>query len=166
MVIKNESKLHKPYYTLIVTTRAALWIVNIHTNYQHCYTIMFKHVFLNLIWMNTSCRSCGQYLIPVLHCAVCMESISWICNSCERLKDVTHRHTMVAQDGNRREDWHFGKWKEKKHNLSSVISYKSYIYSHIPCMWMCEWLDLLWPFARCFHARIFFRIWFRPWLLA
>jgi hypothetical protein len=37
-----------------------------------------------------------------------MESISWICNSCERLKDVTHCHTMVAQDANRREDLHCG----------------------------------------------------------
>jgi hypothetical protein len=43
-----------------------------------------------------------------------MESISWICNSCERLKDVTHCHTMVAQDANRREDLHCGKLKGKK----------------------------------------------------
>lgn len=85
--------------------------------------------------MNTSCRSCGRYLIPVLHCNVCMESISWICNSCERLKDVTHHHTMVAQYAHKREDWHSEKGKKQK--PSSVISYKSYLYSHIPCMWIC-----------------------------
>ena len=85
--------------------------------------------------MNISCRSCGRYLIPVLHCNVCMESISWICNSCERLKDVTHHHTMVAQDAHKREDWHSEKGKKQK--SSSVISYKSYLYSHIPCMWIC-----------------------------
>jgi hypothetical protein len=28
---------------------------------------------------------------------VCRESISWICNSCERLKDVTYCHTMATQ---------------------------------------------------------------------
>jgi hypothetical protein len=70
--------------------------------------ILYKNVqtriFLNGSHMNTSCRSCGRYLIPVLHWNVCRESISWIYNSCERLKDVTHCHTMVAEDANRRED--------------------------------------------------------------
>ncbi len=87
--------------------------------------------------MNTSCRSCGQYLIPVLHCNVCRESISWICNSCERLKDVTHCHTTVAQDTNMRYRY-CGKLKGKKHTLSYIDSHKSYIYSHMHVyVWIC-----------------------------
>ena len=40
----------------------------------------------------TSCRPCGGYLTPTSHCTVCKEYISWVCNSCERLEDVTHNH--------------------------------------------------------------------------
>jgi len=69
------------------------------------HNIIFKHVFFYYKPMTASCRSCGQYLIPVLRCNVCRESISWVCKSCQRLKDVTHMHTMVAKDTNKREDW-------------------------------------------------------------
>jgi hypothetical protein len=39
-----------------------------------------------------SCRSCGKKLVPFSMCNYCNEHISWICNKCQRVEDVTHKH--------------------------------------------------------------------------
>ena len=39
-----------------------------------------------------SCKACGTYLTPVSLCNVCKEQISWVCNRCDRMYDVTHTH--------------------------------------------------------------------------
>ena len=39
-----------------------------------------------------SCKACGTYLTPTSVCSICKESVSWLCNKCERMEDVTHSH--------------------------------------------------------------------------
>ena len=40
----------------------------------------------------TSCRTCGNYLIPTGICTVCHENVIWSCPSCGAVDDVTHMH--------------------------------------------------------------------------
>ena len=42
-----------------------------------------------------SCKSCGSHLTPVSFCKVCKEQISWVCDRCEGMSDVTHSHTQT-----------------------------------------------------------------------
>ena len=39
-----------------------------------------------------SCRACGKILVPFSMCNQCKEYISWICNECQQVEDVTHKH--------------------------------------------------------------------------
>ena len=40
----------------------------------------------------TSCRSCGNYLVPTGICTVCHENVLWSCSLCGAVDDVTHVH--------------------------------------------------------------------------
>ncbi|HKX82217.1 MAG TPA: hypothetical protein VJL54_08170 [Nitrososphaera sp.] len=40
----------------------------------------------------SSCRSCGGLMAATIYCEVCRESTSWVCRSCERIEDATHKH--------------------------------------------------------------------------
>jgi len=44
--------------------------------------------------MTSQCRSCGTYLTPVSTCTVCKEDISWVCQRCDLIEDVTHAHPI------------------------------------------------------------------------
>ena len=41
-----------------------------------------------------SCRGCGRMLKAVSICTVCKEDVSWVCDSCGRKEDATHRHPV------------------------------------------------------------------------
>jgi hypothetical protein len=40
-----------------------------------------------------SCRACGTHLTPTSVCNICNEHITWTCNKCDKMEDVTHEHT-------------------------------------------------------------------------
>jgi len=42
-----------------------------------------------------SCRSCGSILSPVLKCKLCKEYVSWTCDYCHQVEDVSHRHEKI-----------------------------------------------------------------------
>ena len=44
-----------------------------------------------------SCRSCGKILVPISMCNYCKEHVSWICNKCQRVEDVSHRHEWTGE---------------------------------------------------------------------
>ena len=47
-----------------------------------------------------SCRSCGKILVPILRCNDCKEHISWICNMCQQVEDVSHKHDGIQNSKN------------------------------------------------------------------
>ncbi|MDP9489927.1 MAG: hypothetical protein M3P28_06995 [Thermoproteota archaeon] len=47
-----------------------------------------------------SCRSCGKILVPISMCNYCKEHISWICNKCQRVEDVSHKHDRTHDTKN------------------------------------------------------------------
>ena len=47
-----------------------------------------------------SCRSCGKTLVPILMCNLCKEHISWVCNMCQRVEDVSHKHDRIREPKN------------------------------------------------------------------
>ena len=44
-----------------------------------------------------SCRSCGKTLVPILMCNQCKEHVSWVCNMCQRVEDVSHKHDTICE---------------------------------------------------------------------
>lgn len=53
----------------------------------------------------TSCRACGGYLTPTSHCTVCKEYITWMCNNCEKMEDVTHSHNFCRLPSVMEKEW-------------------------------------------------------------
>ena len=51
-----------------------------------------KRKQLEQMFNKESCKACGTYLTPTSVCSVCKEYVSWLCNKCERMEDVTHSH--------------------------------------------------------------------------
>lgn len=47
-----------------------------------------------------SCRSCGKTLVPILMCNQCKEHVSWVCNLCQRVEDVSHKHDRIREPKN------------------------------------------------------------------
>ena len=45
-----------------------------------------------------SCRACGSSLTPIAVCKICKEYISWVCNRCDNIEDVTHMHREFIED--------------------------------------------------------------------
>jgi hypothetical protein len=37
-----------------------------------------------------SCRMCGSCLTTAAHCKICRESVSWICQNCNKIEEVKH----------------------------------------------------------------------------
>ena len=44
-----------------------------------------------------SCRSCGSILSPVSKCKLCNEYVSWICNYCQQVEEVSHKHERAHE---------------------------------------------------------------------
>ena len=44
-----------------------------------------------------SCRVCGTKLIPTMNCDGGGEDISWRCDTCFNLEDVTHSHNLLQR---------------------------------------------------------------------
>ena len=51
----------------------------------------------NTMFNKESCRSCGKILVPISMCKLCKEHVSWICNKCQRVEDVTHKHDRAHE---------------------------------------------------------------------
>ncbi|HZA71229.1 MAG TPA: hypothetical protein VE548_16155, partial [Nitrososphaeraceae archaeon] len=44
--------------------------------------------------------SCGKILVPISMCNYCKEHVSWICNKCQRVEDVSHKHDRAHDPKN------------------------------------------------------------------
>ncbi|MDW0138748.1 MAG: hypothetical protein QOK86_03300 [Nitrososphaeraceae archaeon] len=50
-----------------------------------------------MVFNKESCRSCGKSLVPISMCNYCKEHVSWICNKCQRVEDVSHKHDRTSE---------------------------------------------------------------------
>jgi predicted amidophosphoribosyltransferase len=50
-----------------------------------------------MVFNKESCRSCGKILVPISMCSYCKEHVSWICNKCQRVEDVSHKHYRTSE---------------------------------------------------------------------